>query len=75
MGIHIYNDLIEIIGKRDKNCFQFVKMCLHTWMEHLRDDADIWSDISPLNSDKWLLEKLAEPRNGLSNMVRKLAMN
>ena len=62
MGIHIYDDLIEIIGERDEDCLPFVNVCLRTWMEHLRDDADIWADMSPLNFDKWLLDKLAEPQ-------------
>ena len=40
-GSHVYNELHEIIGERDKNCLPFVNMCLCTWLEPLHDDADI----------------------------------
>ena len=61
IGIQVYNDLVEIIGERDKNCFPFVNMCLRTWMEHHSDDADKWADLYLFEFDKWVTDKLTEP--------------
>ena len=63
VGIHIYNDLINIIGERDKNCLPFVNMCLRTWMEHLSDEPDIWADLYLFDFDEWLVDKLENPRS------------
>ena len=42
VGIPVYNDLIGIIGERDKNCLPFVNMCLRTWKDRLSVDPDVW---------------------------------
>ena len=60
-GIHVYNDLLGIIGERDKNCLPFVNMCLRTWMERLSDDADEFAELYLFDFDKWVVDKLAEP--------------
>ena len=60
-GIDIYNDLMEIIGERDKNCLPFMNMCLRTWLHHLVIDGDLLDDMSPFNFDEWVVEKMATP--------------
>ena len=61
VGIPVYNDLIGIIGERDKNCLPFVNMCLRTWKDRLSVDPDVWADQYLFNFDKWIEEQLAEP--------------
>ena len=60
-GIGLYNELVSMIGERDKNCLPFVNMCLRTWIEHLRDDPDLWADTYQFDFDKWVVEKMGEP--------------
>lgn len=55
-GIPVYNDLVGIIGERDKNCIPFVNMCLRSWMQSL-----VLILTFLFNFDKWVEEKLAEP--------------
>jgi hypothetical protein len=61
MGISIYNDLVGMIGERDRNCLPFVNMCLRTWLEHLTADPDLWADTYLFDFDKWVAEKMAQP--------------
>ena len=61
MGISIFNDLVGMIGERDRNCLPFVNMCLCTWLEHLKDDPDLWADTYLFEYDKWVAEKMVEP--------------
>lgn len=60
-GIHVYNDLLEIIGERDKNCLPFVNLCLRTWLDHLKVGTDVQIDFALLDFDKWVEDKLTEP--------------
>ena len=60
-GMNVYNDLLGIIGERDKNCLPFVNICLRTWMERLSDDADEFAELCLFDFDKWVVDKLAEP--------------
>ena len=36
-------------------------MCLRTWLEHLKDDPDLWADTYLFEYDKWVAEKMVEP--------------
>ena len=58
-GIGVYNELIGMIGERDKNYLPFVNMCLRTWLQHLSEDPDIYADMYQFNFDKWVGEKIA----------------
>ena len=71
-GVHIYNQLLEMIGERDRNCLPFVNMCLRTWMEKMNDDADLWADMPSFDFDKWVLEKVAEPLSKQHGQKNKL---
>ena len=61
LDVHIYNQLLGMVGERDRNCLPFVNMCLRTWMEKLNDNADLCADMPSFDSYKWVLEKVAEP--------------
>ena len=52
----MYNLLIQNIGERDKKCLSLFNICLRIWMDRLSEDlyGSLWSDISPLDFDKWL---------------------
>ena len=60
-GIGLYNELVSMICEKDKNCLPFVNMCLRTWIEHLRDDPDLWANTYQFDFDKWVVEKMGEP--------------
>ena len=62
-SIRIYNELIGMIGEREKKCLPFVNMCLRAWMEMLSNDLDLWADLSPLDYDKWLAEEIVKAKN------------
>jgi hypothetical protein len=61
-GIPIYNELLNNIGERDKQCMPFVNMCLRAWMNRLSEDLDLWADLSLLDFDKWLAEEMDRRR-------------
>ena len=61
MGISIYNDLVGMIGERDRNCLPYVNMCLRSWLEHLKEDPDLWADSYQFDFDTWATEKMGEP--------------
>ena len=48
LDVHIYNQLLGMVGERDRNCLPFMNMCLRTWMEKLNNDADLSADIPSL---------------------------
>ena len=54
-GIDLYNQLIGMIGEREKQCLPLVNMCLRAWMDRLANDetGNLWADLSPLDFDKW----------------------
>ena len=61
ISICIYNDLVGMIGEREKKCPPFVNMCIHTWIDHLRKYPDLWADMYQFDFGKWTVEKMAEP--------------
>ena len=59
--IYIYNELVGMIGKREKNCLPYVNMCLQTWTNRLEINTDLSADLNLLTFDKWVFEKLSGP--------------
>lgn len=60
-GIHLYNELIGIIGEQDKKCLPFVNMCLRVWMNKVADDVDLWADLQVLDFEKWIMKEIEKP--------------
>ena len=60
-GVRIYNELVGMIGEREKNCLPFINMCLRSWLTKLKDDADHFADVPSFEFDQWVLEKVDEP--------------
>ena len=60
-GPHMYNELICLIGEKEKKCLPFVNMCLRAWMERLSDDVELWADVSVLDFEKWILTEMEKP--------------
>ena len=61
-GTDMYNEMLCLIGEREKKCLPFVNMCLRAWMNRLSDDVDLWSDLTVLDFEKWILEEMESPR-------------
>jgi len=57
-GIHMYNELVDLIGKREKKCLPFVHMCLRVWMRQLVGKPDLLADLSVLNFEAWIHEEM-----------------
>ena len=59
-GLRVSNELVSMIGDRDKKCLPFLNMCLCTWIEHLREDPDLWADVYQFDFDEWVDQEMSK---------------